>query len=289
MTVPIAEPGAWEKRVVGATVRAVFLRGRRGGPWPVPDGGQPLEIEGNVGASLAAVRFPHPSPRGIVVLAHPDRRYGKHWFVRQGWVSWLLANGFDALIFDFAAYGASRGGSTFFHDDVAAACAKARELRPGLPLHVIGLSIGAFACVNAAERLGAESMVLESPYASFDAWYDNAPNAAALRALNRTLARLWPRTYARIDAGANAGRATAQRILVAASPADTTTPMALSRAVSDRLPAGRTRWLEVPGREHLRLFEDDTYKAAILETLTGGRTPDGRGIVTSSRRAASLI
>ena len=280
MTVPSTrgrDPGRLEKRVVGAMVKRLFLRGRRGGPWDLPDGltGAPLQLRGNSGARIAALHFAHPSPRGIVVLAHPDRRYGKHWFVREGWIGWLLENGFDAVTFDFAAYGASRGGSTYFHDDIVAAVDAARKLRPGLPLHLVGLSIGAFASINASVRIpDLESLVLESPYPTFDAWYAESRSARALGKLNGAMGKVWPRTYRRIDAGRNARDVTAKRILVAASPRDTVTPIALSSAVHAALPSG-ARWLEVDA-EHLHLFGDGDYRAAILETLApGGPSPKG--------------
>lgn len=177
------EPGTLEKRVVGALVKALFFRGRRGGPWEPPLGldVSAVRFEGNSGARLHGWHVRHGAPRGIVVLAHPDRRYGKQWFAREGWLSWLHANGFESLCFDFPVYGESGGGSTYLHDDVAAACRLARRLRPGLPVHLVGLSIGAFAAINAAPRLDfVESMVLESPYPTFEAWYSGGrPRATA--------------------------------------------------------------------------------------------------------------
>ena len=263
------EPPTLEKRLVGALVRALFLRGRRGGPWepPLLLDVREVRFAGNSGARLRGWHVRHPAPRGIVVLAHPDRRYGKQWFAREGWLAWLDANGFDALCFDFAAYGASRGGSTYFHDDVAAACRLARDLRPGLPVHLVGLSLGAFASINAAVGLDfLDGLVLESPYPTFASWYSHSDLAGQGRA-NDLLSRVFPRTSRRIDAGANAPFVQARRILVAGTPDDDVTPLALTRAVADRLPADRTTMLEVAGAAHLGLFHDPDYRAAVLATL----------------------
>src|SRR5688572_659588 len=161
----VQEPSPFEKRLVGALVKAVFFRGRRGGPWEVPAElrGDRIAFRGNSGARLAGVHFPSADAKGIVVLVHPDRRYGKHWFLREGWIGFLLEAGYESIVFDFPVYGESRGGSTYLHDDVAAACHEARRLRPDLPVHVIGLSIGAFAAINASPNLPfVTSMVLES-------------------------------------------------------------------------------------------------------------------------------
>lgn len=270
------EPSAIEKRIVGALVKAVFFHGRRGGPWEPPlllDVAE-VRFKGNSGARLHGWHVRHPIPRGIVVLAHPDRRYGKQWFAREGWLAWLHEQGFDALCFDFPVYGQSGGGSTYLHDDVAAACRLARDLCPGLPVHLVGLSIGAFAALNAAPTLDfIDGLVLESPYPTFDAWYGGGEAGKATgRAkghgtANALLGRLFPKTYRRIDAGANAANARARRILVAATRIDAVTPIALTRQVAAALPADRTRALELDEVPHLGLFQRAEYRQAVLDTL----------------------
>jgi pimeloyl-ACP methyl ester carboxylesterase len=259
----------------------VFFRGRRGGPWEPPLGLDVSEVRfrGNSGARLHGWHSRHPAPRGIVVLAHPDRRYGKQWFAREGWLSWLREQGLDALCFDFPMYGASSGGSVALHEDVLAACRLARRLRPGLPVHLVGLSIGAFAALNAAPGLDfVESLVLESPYPTFEAWYEGGQGRHTGRpagpvAANAVLGRLFRKSYRRIDAGANAARVRARRVLVLASRDDAVTPAALSRAVAARLPADRTRLLEVGGAPHLGLFQRPEVRAAIRETLAPPAPP----------------
>lgn len=272
------EPSSFEKRLVGRLVKTIFFRGRRGGPWPLPGGldGRPLTFAGNSGARLAGLYFSTQDSRGIVVLAHPDRRYGKQWFVREGWIDWLASNGLDSLVFDFPVYGESRGGSTYLHDDVIAACHEARRLRPDLPLHLIGLSIGAFAAANASPRLPfLESMVLESPYPTFDAWYGDGEQGHAR--INRLMARTFPKTYARIDANTNIRNADATRILIAGTVSDEVTPISLTRDVARASPLDRTTYLELDGVPHLGLFADARYREAVLATLTGvpvgSRTP----------------
>lgn len=265
-------PSRLERKLVGAIVRRLFWGDRRGKTWPVPD---PLvhdavRFAGNSGASLAGRYFPCAVPRGVVVLAHPDRRYGQHWFVKDGWIPWLLANGFDVLTFDFAPFGASIGGSTYLHEDVTAAVAFARQWSGGLPVHLIGVSIGAFAASNASPAIDVDSLVLESPYPTFNAWYGRGWGKWAMAAFDQ----VFPRTRDAIQAHRNIAHAPAKRILVAAAPADDVTPARLSRIVFDAAP-GRARWLEVPGAGHLGLFADASYRAAILATLRGWPTDRG--------------
>lgn len=258
---------------MGAIVKAVFFRGRRGRGWPGPEelAHEPVSFRGNSGARLVGLHVRVPRPRGMVVLAHPDRRYGKHWFTREGWLEWLASHGFDALTFDFAPYGQSRGGSTYLHDDVIAAVHEAQRLRPGIPVHVIGLSLGAFATANASPHLdGVESIVLESPYPTFASWYEHTGSAGRiLPAVNQALGRLLPRTYRRIDAGANIRHARPKRILVTASRDDQITPVHLSRQVAEAGPSDRTSYLETVGLPHLGLFADAAYRAALLAHLEG--------------------
>ncbi|MEA3201458.1 MAG: hypothetical protein QOE90_2886, partial [Thermoplasmata archaeon] len=252
-----------ERRVVGALVRTAFLRSRRAGPWPTDLDHAELTIKGNAGARLAARLFRHPRPRGLVVLAHPDRRYGQHWFVREGWVAWLLENGFESLTFDFPDYGASRGGSTFYHDDVLAAARAGLREAGGLPVHVLGISMGAFAAANASPSLDfVDGLVLESPYPSFAAWYGPGGKAIAQRAFERA----FPRSAAQIQADRNLARCAAKRVLVVAGGADSITPARLSRAVAEAQP--RARYLELPGLDHFEAFpKSEAYRRAVLETF----------------------
>jgi uncharacterized protein len=266
------QPGRIERRLVGTVVRRVFWGDRRGKSWDVPAGLDHEEVRfaGNSGARLAGRYFPHPAPKGVVVLAHPDRRYGSHWFVREGWVEWLLRHGYEVLTFDFAPFGASRGGSTYLHEDVLGAVEFARRWSGGQPVHVVGLSIGAFAAINASPSLDVESLVLESPYPTFNAWYGRGWGKWAMGFFDR----VFPRTRAAIQAHENIAHARAKRILVAASPDDDVTPIHLSRAVFDEAPA-RTRWVPIAGAKHLGLFADQRYREAVLATLDAD-SPDGR-------------
>lgn len=270
----VPNPGRIEKRIVGTLVKAFFFRGRRGKTRDPPGhlDTQSITFVGNSGARLVGEHIRTPQPKGIVVLAHPDRRYGRHWFAREGWLDFLTDAGYDALVFDFAVYGDSRGGSTYLHEDVEAACRKAEELRPHLPVHVIGLSIGAFATINALVQLpNITSAVLESPYPTFDAWYAEASTSPLARA-NRLMARVFARTYARIDAGKNIGRIEGPRLLIAATKDDAVTPVNLTREVARRAPPG-TQYLEITGQPHLHLFADATYRKAILAHLAGMSGP----------------
>ncbi|MEK6985777.1 MAG: alpha/beta fold hydrolase [Candidatus Thermoplasmatota archaeon] len=271
----LPKPGRFERRLVGLFVRSTMFRRRHATGWSVPAelAHEELRFEGNTGADLAGRHFLHPNPRGIVVLAHPDRRYGQHWFVKEGWIAWLLENRFSALTFDFTNYGASRGGSTYLFEDLVAAARVAREREPGIPVHIIGLSLGAFSAANASPELDfVESITLESPYPSFNSWYEgdgHRVGKAAMALFDKT----WPRTAALIQADRRIAACNAKRILVAASSSDEVTAIALTRRVASGAPPTRTNLLEVAGVPHLGLFALPRYRAALLATLTGDGWP----------------
>lgn len=255
-----------ERRLAGGLVKTFFLRNRRGGPWlpPAHLAHKAVTFEGNTGATIAGVWYPHEKPRGAVVLAHPDRRYGKHWFAREGWIDFLHENRFEVLAFDFVGYGESRGPATYYHEDVLAAAKLARDWSGFLPVSVVGVSMGAFAVANASPRLDfAHALVLESPYPSFNAWYGRGANLQIMRAFDR----MFPRTSRSIQADRNVASAAARRLLVSWSPRDEVTPAALTKRVLDAAPAERTRAVEVDA-PHLALFQDATYRRAILDTLS---------------------
>lgn len=246
-----------------------MLRGRRAGPWEPPAHLEHRRVafEGNTGARLAGVWYPARESRGAVVLAHPDKRYAKHWFVREGWVDFLHRHQLDVLTFDFTGYGESEGPSTYYHEDVFAAARLARERTSGERLAVVGVSMGAFATANASPRLDfADALVLESPYPSFRAWYGDRPGRFAIRAFDA----LFPRTATSIHADRNIRGAAAKRVLVAYAREDEVTPAHLSEAVAKAAPPERTRTMVVDGVAHLGLFAGSApYREAVLETILG--------------------
>ncbi|HET6399700.1 MAG TPA: hypothetical protein VFH47_09130, partial [Candidatus Thermoplasmatota archaeon] len=231
-------------------------------------------FRGNGGADVSARWFPHPGMRGAVVLAHPDRRYAQHWFVREGWIDWLHGHGFAALTFDFANYGGTRGGSTYLFEDCIAAVEQAHVRAGGVPVHAVGLSIGAFSLANASPDVALDGLVLESPYPSFNSWYEGDGHRVGRTAM-AAFDRLFPRTSALIQADERIRHARARRILVAASKADEVTPAALSRRVAQAAPAGRSRYLELGSGAHLSFFrESAAYRDAVLATLAPASTAD---------------
>ncbi|HVM46257.1 MAG TPA: alpha/beta fold hydrolase [Candidatus Thermoplasmatota archaeon] len=253
-----------ERRLAGALVQTIFVRDRRGGPWLPPPhlAHRPVTFEGNTGARISGTWFPAQRPRGAVVLAHPDKRYASHWFVKEGYVELLLSEGYDVLTFDFVGYGESRGPATYYHEDVLAAARFAQHWAGGFPVHVLGVSMGAFAAANASPKLDfVRSMVLESPYPSFNAWYGRGPALYTMKLFDA----MFPRTSRSIQADRNLARAAPERILVAYSPRDDVTPPELSKQVAAVNPRATLHEVDAP---HLGFLQDKRYVDALLATLS---------------------
>ena len=280
-------PSGLERRVVGALVKRWF-GDRRASLAEVPFEYEfePVAFRGNNGARLAARWFPLERARGTVVLAHPDKRHGQHWFVRSGWIRFLQAAGYQALTFDFPMYGHSRGGSTYLHDDVLAAVEWTKTRAPRVPTHVVGLSLGAFAAANASPYLtGVDSLILESPYPSFNSWFGRGPQRWAMDFFDH----VFPRTARRIQAHLNVADAKPSRILIAATSDDAVTPVHLTRAVAAGAPPERTTYLEVDGAAHLEILaSSEKYRGAVLATLAGTTRPDERRPITEPGLLAPL-
>lgn len=117
--------------------------------------------------------FPHASPKGTWVLAHGIRANRQQMTKRA-----RLANslGFAALSFDFQAHGTSPGTQItlgFLESrDVRAAVAKARESAPGLPVWVVGVSLGGAAALLARPHTDAEdyadAFIVESVFPTIE-------------------------------------------------------------------------------------------------------------------------
>lgn len=257
-------PPAWERRLVGRIV-SVWQGNRAGGPWlpPAHLAWEPVTIAGEAGARIAARWFPAQAPRGTVVLAHPYLRYGKSWFEREGWVDFLHESGYDVLTFDFVGWGESRG-RPYHVADLLDVLATAKRWAGGQPVHLLGVSMGAFFAANASPQAEVEGLVLESPYPSWGDWYGRGAGRVASRLFDVA----FPRTARFLDAEANVSRALAKRILVVAAGEDDVTRPELSERVAHAAPAERTRWLRVDDANHLQPFAASTeYRRAILRTL----------------------
>jgi predicted alpha/beta hydrolase len=144
---------------------------------------QPLALDTSRGAQVAAKLFAAPgSPRAAVLVAGA---MGVKQDFYADFAAWLAQQGFHALTFDYRGVGASRpeqmqhslrgfDADLFdWADDVDAAIEHLTAAAPGVPLYVIGHSLGAQlpGMLRHRDRIaGLVSVAAGSGY-----WRDNAP------------------------------------------------------------------------------------------------------------------
>jgi pimeloyl-ACP methyl ester carboxylesterase len=153
-TVP-PRPPAWEERAATRLFLALSPRTRRTrrtlktvqpeppaalAPWrnvqvPRRDGNSQLAATWYEAAGQA---------RGAVLLVHPWVPAGRAYFHRRGRIPALRAAGYHALALDLGGFGGSTRAPGFFDRDVAAGLAHLRDVAPGLPLHLWGVSSGGY-------------------------------------------------------------------------------------------------------------------------------------------------
>lgn len=122
------------------------------------------------GTDLTGLWFPAAGPaKGVVVQFHGNAENMTSHFLS---VWWLALEGWHVLAFDYRGYGASGGAKDLDGSvaDGAAALAHARAKAPGLPLVVLGQSLGGALALASLERDGGEglaALVLESTFSSY--------------------------------------------------------------------------------------------------------------------------
>jgi hypothetical protein len=129
------------------------------------------EFKSGDGTKLTGLWFPsaRPSAKGVVLQFHGNGENMTSHFLT---VYWLALEGYDVFAFDYRGYGASGGRKSIGGSvaDGAAALAFARAKAPGLPLVVIGQSLGgaiAVASLNRDGGAGLRALVLDSSFSSY--------------------------------------------------------------------------------------------------------------------------
>ena len=203
------------------------------------------------GTELTGLWFPSakPSAKGVVLQFHGN---GANMTAHFLYVYWLALEGYDVFAFDYRGYGGSGGTKSIAGAvaDGAAALAYARAKAPGLPLVVIGQSLGGALALAALDRDGGEgvrALVLDSTFSSYR------------RVARAKLAPHWPTwafqwlPYVLISDRFAPHRLIARRklvpLLMLHAPSDPVVPYAEGRRLYDRAPGPKEFW-DVPGTGH---------------------------------------
>jgi fermentation-respiration switch protein FrsA (DUF1100 family) len=207
------------------------------------------------GTALAGLWFPSAKvpAKGVVVQFHGN---GENMTSHFLYVYWLALGGWDVLAFDYRGYGASGGEKSIPGTvaDGAAALAFARAKASGLPLVVIGQSLGGAAALAALDRDGGEglrALVLDSTFASY-----RGVARRKLAGFWATWPLQWPLALLVSDRWAAERFAAWRRpvpLLMLHAPGDPVVPYAEGRRLFARAAGPKAFW-DVPGAGHTEAF-----------------------------------
>lgn len=119
-----------------------------------------------------------------ILLCHGIGETVEQWFGVQ---QLLAARGVASLVFDYSGYGKSTGRPDWeqLELDAVAAFAAVQKLAPGLPVSVLGFSLGSGVAAAIIDRIPAQRLILCEAFTSFR-------HAAVSVGIPRSLARLVP-------------------------------------------------------------------------------------------------
>ena len=191
------------------------------------------------GETLHAWWLQHEQPRAQVLFFHGNGGNLSLWLDVIGE---LHRRGFSVLAVDYRGYGASTGRASergLYQDAAASVRALRQRLRPGPPVIYWGRSLGCPVAAYAASIARPDALVLESPMPD-------------VRTILRSNPVLWVLSFV-----ASYRFATSQWLLSYDAPllvvhgdADTIIPFSAGRAVFDRAPGARKRFVTIPGADH---------------------------------------
>ncbi|MEO1529742.1 MAG: alpha/beta fold hydrolase [Planctomycetota bacterium] len=233
-----------------------------------------LTFPSESGATIAAWHCRAAKSRGVVVLVHGIRSNRLAMLDRA--VA-LRQRGFSSLMIDLQAHGESTGDQiTIGHReqrDVSAAVAVARDLHPGEPIGLIGVSLGGAATLL-AQPLPLDALVIESVFSDLRVAVRNRVRAriGALHCLATPL--LLAQLPLRLGFAAHEVRPIdgiskcGCPILVAGGSEDAHTPVDETREMFDAALAPKQLWIaEGVGHRDLYKMKPREYESVVFDFL----------------------
>jgi len=236
---------------------------------PGPVAAQQASIPGLDDSLLAAALVTASAERGrraVALLCHPFLRYGKSYFLANGYARWLSEAGLHVVAFDFKGFGGSTLGGICFADDVKAAADWARARFPGLPVILVGTSFGGFHAIHAIARHGAmvDAAVFDSVPMDIAAFFDRGLVGALMRRIGRSR---WARPTGTHPLFESLPSLRAIPCLYLFGTGDAyVTPAEIDRISAD-CPQAAIRHFEGCGHLELRKREPEAYAAALLDFI----------------------
>lgn len=150
----------WRDRVLGRI---------RPGHWVDTDDAAVSKLEIASGGNVLEAVFARPAAgeaRAAVLICHGIGETIEHWVPVQ---QLLAANGVASLVFDYSGYGRSTGrvDTSQCEADAIAAFDSMRELVPGLPIALLGFSLGSGIAAAIVCKVQPSKLVLCASFTSF--------------------------------------------------------------------------------------------------------------------------
>lgn len=203
------------------------------------------------GGHVDCTWFPTPGARGVVLLAPPWLDWGQSYFHRRGRIEALREAGYACLSFDMGGFGRTTPTRGFRDRDAEAALAMIRQLAPGVPVHVWGVSSGGHwlhpVLARGARVHGA---MFEDVTPHLLEWSELV--TPRLRAAYRAARRLFPRTDRYMDMRNHAPHLDARAVTYVAGSRDVGVPVAHTRELA-RLAGAEC--VIVDGADHLQAIK----------------------------------
>jgi pimeloyl-ACP methyl ester carboxylesterase len=126
--------------------------------------------------------------KGVVILSHPFLKFGMSYFFKNNYHEWLSAAGYHVVGFNFKGFGRSTVEGVSFAEDVISLAEWARRRYPGLPVHLLGASFGAFHGIHAiaTRRAAFDSALFDSVPATLTHFFGSGMIGAVMRWMSRS-------------------------------------------------------------------------------------------------------
>ncbi len=136
-----------------------------------------------------AIRKSDADPaKGVVVLCHPFIKYGMSYFFRNKYHQWLAQAGYHVVGFNFKGFGSSTVEGVSFSKDVTSVALWVKREYPALPIHLLGISFGAFHGIHALaeNKVNITSVIFDSVPASIRSFFGSGLLGVFMRCLSES-------------------------------------------------------------------------------------------------------
>jgi pimeloyl-ACP methyl ester carboxylesterase len=222
--------------------------------------GEAVRLPATGAVAILAWRLRHTSPRSnacVVLFTHGN---AGNISVQAGFMRPFLAEGFDAVVFDYRGYGASGGQPSEEHlyedADLVYRYLRENDIAPD-HLLLVGHSLGTAVASHLASTRAVAGLILAAPFTSLpDAMHSRLPWLPV---------RLLRRESGRFDAKSRITKISAPTLFVVGAD-DGIVPSSSSRELFEEARSTK-RWVEVPGG-HNDVFRGTAFEQALANFRT---------------------